>query len=86
MGSVDAGRRAGLGQRRVLRALHAGAPERGGPLLTGPPSRSGFGTQLIDCNAGSPLDGHIERHWEPEGLRCVLHIGPGALLANTEAG
>jgi two-component sensor histidine kinase len=60
--------------------------ERGGPLLTGPPSRSGFGTQLIDCNAGSSLDGHIERHWEPEGLRCVLHIGPGALLANTEAG
>ena len=60
--------------------------ERGGPLLTGAPSRSGFGTQLIDCNAGSPLDGHIERHWEPEGLRCVLHIGPGALLATAEGG
>jgi PAS domain S-box-containing protein len=53
--------------------------EQGGPTLSGAPARSGFGTQLIDANA-APLDGTITRDWRPEGLRCELRIGPGALL------
>lgn len=55
--------------------------ERGGPPIQSPPTSIGFGTQLIDANAGLPLDGHIERHWQADGLLCVLHIGPRALLA-----
>ena len=54
--------------------------ERGGPALSGPPSRTGFGTELINSNASEPLDGRIERDWKPEGLHATLHIGPGALL------
>jgi PAS domain S-box-containing protein len=66
---------------RVGRGAQLSWTEHGGPILAGPPSRSGFGTQLIDANAGTPLDGHIERYWEAAGLRCVLHIGPNALPA-----
>ena len=54
--------------------------ERGGPALSGPPLRTGFGTELINGNAAEPLDGSIERNWEPEGLHATLHIGPGALF------
>lgn len=53
--------------------------EHGGPSLEGMPSRRGFGTELIDANAGAPLDGGIERVWAPEGLRCRIRIGPAAL-------
>lgn len=54
--------------------------ENGGPELAGAPEKTGFGTILIDSNAGDPLDGRIERIWAPGGLHCTLHIGPGALL------
>ncbi len=53
--------------------------EQGGPTLAGVPARSGFGTQLIDGNASTPLDGSLQREWATTGLRCTLHIGPGAL-------
>lgn len=53
--------------------------EAGGPELRGPPTRLGFGTELIDINAGAPLDGGIEREWRRHGLRCVLRIGMRAL-------
>lgn len=54
--------------------------ERGGPPIAGPPERVGFGTRLIEANAGAQLAGGVELHWEPEGLRCVLSIGAEALL------
>lgn len=66
---------------RVAGGARLSWTECGGPSIAGPPLRVGFGTQLIEANAGSPLDGHIEWHWEPEGLRCVLHIGADALHA-----
>lgn len=53
--------------------------ERGGPPVPGPPSQTGFGTQLIDGNASTPLDGSLVRAWEPEGLRITLRIGAGAI-------
>jgi PAS domain S-box-containing protein len=59
--------------------------ERGGPAVDGPPALTGFGTELIDGNASTPLDGGLERSWEPEGLRCTLRIGPGALVAPDHA-
>lgn len=59
--------------------------ERGGPPLAGPPERVGFGTRLIEANAGAQLAGEVEMHWDPEGLRCLLRIGAEALLRETEA-
>ena len=53
--------------------------EHGGPFVHGPPAVTGFGTQLIDGNASTPLDGSLVREWRPEGLCCTLRIGPGAL-------
>ena len=59
--------------------------ERGGPPLAGPPARIGFGTRLIEANAGAQLAGHVEMHWDPEGLRCTLRIGAEALLREATA-
>ncbi len=60
--------------------------EQGGPVLPGPPAWLGFGTELIDMNAGAPLDGGIAREWRPQGLRCVLRIGRRALAQRKLAG
>lgn len=54
--------------------------ERGGPAIGSAPKRAGFGTELIDANADTQLDGGIIRRWDPEGLRCELLIGPEAIL------
>ncbi len=59
--------------------------ERGGPRLEGPPARGGFGLRLVEANLTGLLDGAGEWHWEPEGLRSVLRIGPAALLAGPAA-
>lgn len=59
--------------------------ERGGPAVPGPPALTGFGTELIDGNSSTPLDGGLLRDWAPEGLRCTLRIGPGALSAPDQA-
>ena len=56
--------------------------ETGGPALAGPPPRTGFGTDLIEANAGEPLDGGITREWRAAGLYCRLRIGAGALRRN----
>ncbi len=53
--------------------------ERGGPALAGEPARRGFGSEMMDANIVGPLAGTIERHWEPEGLRCVIRIGRAVL-------
>ncbi|WP_431283675.1 PAS domain-containing protein [Humitalea sp. 24SJ18S-53] len=59
--------------------------ERGGPRIEQRPTWAGFGTQLIEANAGAQLDGGITRFWDPEGLRCVLRIGPEAILGEPSA-
>jgi PAS domain S-box-containing protein len=53
--------------------------ERGGPALAGAPARRGFGSEMMDANIAGPLAGRIERHWETEGLRCVIRIGRAVL-------
>jgi len=58
--------------------------ERGGPRLAGTPKRVGLGSMLIDANLRTQLAGDICRHWEPDGLICVFHIGAEA-LAREEA-
>ncbi len=60
--------------------------ETDGPPIDGVPSHSGFGSQLIEANAGTQLDGGITRYWEPQGLRCALRIGPGAIMGRVIGG
>lgn len=43
--------------------------------------RSGFGTRILDATVQDQLGGRIRRDWLPEGLRCVLNLPAGCVLA-----
>jgi PAS domain S-box-containing protein len=53
--------------------------EQGGPPLHAPPSRSGFGTRLVDMSVHQ-VSGTIERAWDPNGLRVKLMLHPPRLV------
>jgi PAS domain S-box-containing protein len=76
--SVPEGRLA-VRWERVATGVDLTWTERGGPRQAGAPARSGFGSQLINAHVRAQLAGSIERHWDAEGLRCVLHLGADAL-------
>lgn len=42
--------------------------ESGGPTVTGPPTRQGFGTVLAQRSVAGQLDGTLEQDWAPGGL------------------
>ena len=46
--------------------------ETNGPIITGEPQRTGFGTKLSMVSARGQLGGTLERCWLPEGLQVVL--------------
>lgn len=48
--------------------------ESGGPAVQGPPSRRGFGSQLMHMSIASQLGGHISHEWCSSGLRVALQI------------
>ncbi|WOK37151.1 PAS domain-containing protein [Sphingomonas sp. C3-2] len=48
--------------------------ETGGPPVTTPPTREGFGAQLIRLSGEHQLRGTIARDWHPEGLRLAISI------------
>ena len=56
--------------------------ETGGPPVTGPPSREGFGTQLSDISIQDQLGGKIERRWLAGGLEVTLTIAASRLRAS----
>ncbi|MCJ2035184.1 PAS domain S-box protein [Methylobacterium sp. J-068] len=51
--------------------------ESGGPTVTGPPTRQGFGTVLAQRSVVGQLDGTLEQDWAPGGLvmRLVVPVG-----------
>ncbi|MCB9947423.1 MAG: response regulator [Rhodospirillaceae bacterium] len=55
---------------RVLRVRWV---ESGGPPVA-PPTRTGFGSKLIDLNIAHEFRGHVDRTFRPEGLECRLTI------------
>lgn len=59
-------RRAEDGRRLVLRWT-----ETGGPLVT-PPTRKGFGTDVIETMIRSNDGGEIQMNWRAEGLACEI--------------
>jgi PAS domain S-box-containing protein len=48
--------------------------ESGGPPVSGPPERSGFGTAIAARSAGNQLGGTIEHEWAPAGLIATLEV------------
>jgi PAS domain S-box-containing protein len=55
--------------------------ERGGPALDEPPTRIGFGSQVLRRSITGPLGGTITRHWRRDGLDLRLLL-PVATLAH----
>jgi PAS domain S-box-containing protein len=45
--------------------------ERGGPLVN-PPTRRGFGTEVIEGQIRHQADGEVQFDWRPEGLTCEI--------------
>ena len=54
--------------------LTIGWAERGGPRIEEPPSRSGFGTSLIDRTIAAQFHGVLHREWRPEGLFAHMRL------------
>jgi two-component sensor histidine kinase len=54
------------GGRTILRWT-----ERGGPLVK-PPTRRGFGTEMIEGQIRHQADGEVRFVWRPEGLTCEI--------------
>jgi PAS domain S-box-containing protein len=60
--------------------------ERGGPPVSGPPERGGFGSRFIEATAQDQLGGAVRRSWEPAGLTCEVEVPLGRVLAGEVAG
>lgn len=48
--------------------------ERGGPAITGPPERRGFGTTMSARTTEGQLGGEIHHEWLPEGLTMCIKV------------
>lgn len=48
--------------------------ESGGPPVSGPPPRTGFGTRLAEMSIVQQLGGRIERDWHESGLKVRIEI------------
>ena len=48
--------------------------ELGGPEITAPPSRRGFGSRLVQTTIRHQLHGDVSFDWRPEGLECLMVI------------
>jgi two-component sensor histidine kinase len=54
--------------------------ERGGPSVSGPPERKGFGTQMTTRSVVGQLGGSLTYDWDPEGLTMRLSVPEATLL------
>lgn len=55
--------------------------EHGGPPVSGPPERSGFGSRLIERTLAYELGGVVSLDFAPDGLRAVLDLPMNRLRA-----
>lgn len=58
--------------------------EEGGPAVTGPPSRSGFGSSLATLSVEGQLGGRLERVWHEGGLEMTADL-PATALSRRKA-
>ena len=56
------------------RQFHLTWTESGGAAISGPPTRTSFGTLLMERSVRNNLGGMIERRWEPGGLVCSITL------------
>ncbi|WP_158295486.1 sensor histidine kinase [Crenalkalicoccus roseus] len=56
--------------------------EAGGPLITGPPARRGFGSRVVEATIRDQLGGTLVFRWEASGLVCELAIPMDRVLAS----
>jgi PAS domain S-box-containing protein len=54
--------------------LHLRWVETGGPPLSGPPERRGFGSRVVEATVRDQLRGEVSCTWPPTGLVCELDI------------
>jgi PAS domain S-box-containing protein len=55
--------------------------ERGGPAVSGPPARKGFGADLATMTARGQLGGDVTYDWRPEGVLIALRASLEKLAA-----
>lgn len=55
--------------------------EQGGPAVTAPPKRAGFGSKLVDRSVSRQLGGSIDYDWSRGGLTATLRLERGKLKA-----
>lgn len=60
--------------------------EQGGVRITQTPSRSGFGTRLLQLAIEAQVRGTIERSWEADGLRVKICFPQSSLLRGAPIG
>lgn len=48
--------------------------EQGGPPLSGPPTHSGFGSDMLDRTLALQLNATVSRDWLPEGVHVVIRV------------
>lgn len=60
--------------------------ERGGPLVSSPPSRKGFGRKVIDSTIINQLGGSIRHEFRAEGLVCSMTLPREKFEAAWEGG
>jgi PAS domain S-box-containing protein len=61
--------------------LHLRWAEHGGPPVSGPPSRRGLGTRVIEATLRGQLGGSVEWRWEADGLILSVALPLARLLA-----
>lgn len=61
-------------------ALRLRWEESGGPALSGPPAKLGFGSRLLKATVQGQLGGTIGKTWSPEGMVCEISLPAGSLM------
>lgn len=76
--SMDGGR-VELSGRHDGDHYHLSWKELGGPSIAGDAELGGFGSRLISLSIEGQLRGHLQRIWEPDGLRVEIDLPVDAL-------
>jgi PAS domain S-box-containing protein len=58
--------------------------ESGGPPVSAPPSRRGFGSRMIEATVEGQLGGSLALHWREDGLRVEIALPAARVLALQE--
>jgi PAS domain S-box-containing protein len=55
--------------------------EQGGPAVSGPPTRRGFGSTVMQASVERQLKGKVRLGWQPQGLTCELVLPAEQIVA-----